>query len=181
MTTYLEDEMTVATSADGNTRAIVMADYYGDRPDGDYLVPQVLMSWSRWGWNCNGLNIDPDTEARISDAAKRLDDTTFIRYVRAMHGGIVVSDTGYSQGDAYMVALLPTDEWYAVTGTTGISESDALDAISWARGDTWQVVIQSLQTWTNAATGETREEWQVEDYSGTQYATTLEDLDIPEL
>lgn len=179
MQTYLEDDMIIPI--DNTMRYRVSTYTYADMPDGDGYAPQVLLSWDRCGYDSVPLNVHPYYVSSIRRAANELSQEKLERFINIYFpGSRIIHEAGYSQGDIYMCVVLKDSEWLKDMGLGEDwkpTEADGMEMINWARGDVWEVLKETLETWTNSA-GETMEVWEVQDSSGPQYATTVEELHL---
>lgn len=180
MKTYLEDGLIIPI--DDTNRYRITRSQWQDKPDGDGYAPQVLLSMvDRGGYDSVPLNVHPHYAKSLRLAVNTLSRELFERFI-AVHfpGAVMFWEHGYSQGEHYMCVVLKDSDWLKKMGLGEDwepTEADGMEMINWARGDVWEVLKETLETWTNSR-GETKQVWEVQDYSGPQYATTVEELHL---
>lgn len=130
-------------------------EYSGDlKPWGDGYAPQIVLTNSGYvGWNQTEVNteslpFDADyVETVVSGLSVRdLPSGTVERFFKIFYGlDVITKETiGYSQGDYGTSYVFGTPEYYELTGTDKVTESDHNDLCAWVWGDVYEVRTKAV-------------------------------------
>lgn len=129
--------------------------YSGDiKPWGDCYAPQIVLTHGGYGhWNITELCTEslPFSAEQFNEWRSELDDRrlgldVLARFIKICYGieMIHTSTTGYSQRDWGYSFVFGTPEYYELTGTDKVTESDHNDLCAWIWGDVYEVRTKAV-------------------------------------
>ena len=152
-----DGNMTLAVKNDGTARVVAKQDLCALMPEGDGIVPQVVI---RCGGRRSDIMINDDmlgVDVRdIVDALEAFrilhghDDgvDVFKRWARVFHGvnAELYLVRGYSQGDWAEILVWPSAEWQGVVGVEDYApcRRDVSELSAWLWGDVYYLEVEPL-------------------------------------
>lgn len=166
----------LATTEDGQYRAVLHTDTDPYQPDGDVYAPIIKFES---GWDIHAYEVTEGSETyaeafnRFAQVIERHEvPEVFERYLRIFHGTQQVTTYGPNMSTDYMYLGFDTDEWAEKVGCP--AERRAHDTLTdhraWLEGDVYWIELQKRTPGACGHEGcEDHTEWDTEDSVGGYY------------